>query len=78
MGSNHLYAYPLQRILILEQFRGYHLTPMTLFLAAWVLACGAAALSWRLVERPALRLKPRSSLPPAERTGVPAVAAQGS
>ena len=73
----YLYAFPLQRLLIAEQFRGYHLTPLVLFLAAWVLACGAAALSWRLVERPFLKLKPRSSSPPAESVGVPAVPAGG-
>ena len=71
----YLYAFPIQRLLILEQFRGYHLAPLTLFLAAWVLACGAAVLSWRFVERPFLRLKPRSPLPPAESVGVPAVSA---
>ena len=46
----YLYAFPLQRLLISEQFRGYHLTPLTLFLAAWVLACACAALSWRFVR----------------------------
>lgn len=74
----YLYAWPMQRLLIAEQFRGYHLSPLTLFLAAWVLACGAAALSWRFVEQPFLKLKPRSPLPPTENVGVPAVAAGGS
>ena len=74
----YLYAYPLQRILIAEQSHGCHLTPLTLFLLAWVLACGAAALSWRFVERPFLRLKPRSPLPPMEEVGVPAVPATGA
>lgn len=73
----YLYAFPLQRLLIVEQFRGYHLTPLVLFLAAWVLACGAAALSWRLVERPFLKLKPRSPSLPAESVGVPAVPSGG-
>ena len=68
----YLYAYPIQRLLILEQFRGYHLSPLILFLAAWVLACLAAVLSWRLIERPALRLKPRSASPPMEQIGVAA------
>lgn len=71
----YLYAYPIQRLLISEQFRGYHLTPLTLFLLAWVLSCGAAVLSWRFVERPFLRRKPRSPLPPTEQAGVPAVPA---
>jgi len=70
----YLYAWPMQMLLISEQFRGYRLSPLTLFLAAWALACLAAVLSWRLIERPALRLKPRSARPPVERTGVPAVA----
>ena len=74
----YLYAYPFQRLLIAEQSRGYHLTPLTLFLLAWALACGAAALSWRFVERPFLRLKPRSFLPPMEEVGVPAVPATGA
>lgn len=74
----YLFAHPLQKLLIAGQFRGYHLSPMTLFLAAWVLACLAAVLRWRLVERPFLRLKPRSSQPPMEQTGVPAVAAEGA
>ena len=70
----YLYAYPLQRLLIAGQGRGgYHLTPLTLFLLAWVLSCGAAALSWRFVERPFLKLKPRPPGPPAEASGVPAV-----
>ena len=69
----YLYAFPLQRLLISEQFRGYHLSPLTLFVSAWVLSCGAAALSWRFVERPALRHKPKAPGPPAEDAGVPAV-----
>ena len=69
----YLYAYPLQRLLIAEQWRGDHLSPLTLFLAAWVLSCGAAALSWRFVERPFLKLKPQSAAPPAEDSGVPVV-----
>ena len=74
----YLYAYPIQRLLVAEQFRGFHLSPLTLFLLAWVLACGAAALSWHFVERPFLKLKPRSPLPPTEDVGVPAVAAGSS
>lgn len=74
----YLYAYPIQRLLISEQFRRYHLTPLTLFLLAWVLSCGAAVLSWRFVERPFLRRKPRSPLPPAEQAGVPAVPADSA
>ena len=74
----YLYAYPLQRILVAAHLQGGHLSPPSLFFAAWVLACGAAALSWRFVERPFLRLKPRSSLPPMEEVGVPAVPAAGA
>jgi len=69
----YLYAFPIQLLVISEQFRGYHLTPWALFLAAWVLSVGAAALSWRFVERPFLRLKPKSPGRPAEDAGVPAV-----
>ncbi len=71
----YLYAYPLQRLLIAGQSRGFHLSPQTLFLLAWILACGMAALSWRFIERPFLRLKPKSPLPPMEDSGVPAVPA---
>ena len=71
----YLYAFPLQRLLISERFRGYHLSPLTLFVSAWVLSCGAAALSWRFVERPALRHKPKAPGPPAEDAGVPAASA---
>ena len=71
----YLYAWPMQKIVMLEQFRGYHLTPWTLFLAAWSLACVCAVLSWRFVERPFLRLKPRSAGLPPEDAGVPAVPA---
>ena len=74
----YLYAYPLQRLLIAGQTHHYRLSHATLFLFAWVLACLAAVLSWRLVERPALRLKPRPASPPMEQTGVPAVAAEGA
>ena len=74
----YLYAYPLQRLLIAGQAHHFRLSHATLFLFAWVLACLAAVLSWRLVERPALRLKPRPASPPMEQTGVPAVAAEGA
>ncbi|MDQ2799903.1 MAG: acyltransferase [Armatimonadota bacterium] len=54
----YLYSYPLQRLLIAGQGHRYHFTPLTLFLAGWVIACGAAALSWRFMESPFLRRKP--------------------
>lgn len=74
----YLYAYPIQRLLIAAHLHGIHLSPLSLFFAAWVLACGAAALSWRFVERPFLRLKPKSPLPSMEDVGVPAVPATGA
>ena len=74
----YLYAYPIQRLLVAGQGHGYLLSPAALFLLAWALACLAAVVSWRLVERPALRLKPRAARPPMEQTGVPAVAAEGA
>ncbi|MDG3002279.1 acyltransferase family protein [Paludisphaera mucosa] len=55
----YLYACPIQ-IMLLVAFRP-QLNPFTHFLTAWALAGVFAHLSLRLIERPALRLRRRSS-----------------
>jgi peptidoglycan/LPS O-acetylase OafA/YrhL len=51
----YLYAFPIQRLLV--QALGSDLSPLGLFVAAWMATLVTAALSWYLVERPALSLK---------------------
>lgn len=51
----YLYGWPIQQLLV--QYAGADLTPMALFLLALPLTLCAAALSWRFVEEPCLRLK---------------------
>ena len=58
----YLYAFPVQQLLVLHF--APNLTPLRLFLAATVITCGLAALSWHLVEEPFLRLKPKPQLAP--------------
>lgn len=59
----YLYAYPVQQLLI--QNLGPRLNPAALFLCALPLTCGLAALSWRFIESPFLKLKTKSkSMPP--------------
>ncbi|MCC7369750.1 MAG: acyltransferase [Chloroflexi bacterium] len=60
----YLYAWPVQQLLV--QAAGPALNPWTLSLAALVGSGLLAALSWTLVERPALALKRRR--PPVEAT----------
>ncbi|MBV9849072.1 MAG: acyltransferase [Armatimonadetes bacterium] len=57
----YLYSFPIQQLLI--QALGGRLTPPLLFLLALALASVLAALSWRFVEAPCLRLKPRRPAP---------------
>lgn len=56
----YLFAFPVQQLLI--RYAGAHLTAWTLFFLAFVLSYGAAKLSWRFIEAPALRLKSQSPL----------------
>ena len=73
----YLYGFPIQQTLIQHiQHRGHVLTPLTLFLTAWPLACFFAMLSWRYVEKPFLKLKakPRPA-PPDLREALPVVTA---
>jgi peptidoglycan/LPS O-acetylase OafA/YrhL len=56
----YIYAYPIQQI-VLGLTPGAH--PLVQALASAVLVIGPAALSWHLVERPALTLKVRRMLP---------------
>ena len=53
----YLYAWPIQQLLLKYFFSA--LNPITLFLCALPLSCAAAYLSWTLVEKPFLKLKPR-------------------
>ncbi len=53
----YLYAFPVQQMLIQGLPAARH--PVVLFLIAWPLTCLLAALSWHLVEKPFLRLKPK-------------------
>lgn len=53
----YLYGWPVQIMLV--NFLGARMGPYGLFALALPLACLCAALSWRLVESPALRLKTR-------------------
>ncbi len=53
----YLYAYPVQQLLI--QFLGAHLHPFALFLIALPLVSALAFLSWKCVEQPFLRRKPK-------------------
>lgn len=51
----YLYGYPIQQLLIL--YYAPHLNPLKLFCLAFLITLGLAALSWHLIEAPALRLK---------------------
>ena len=53
----YLYGWPIQQFLLKYFFAA--LNPITLFLCALPLSCGAAYLSWTLIEKPFLKLKPR-------------------
>jgi len=55
----YLYAFPIQQLLVL--YGGRRLTIPALFGLAFLPALGVAVLSWRLVEKPCLRLKRGSS-----------------
>ena len=52
----YLYAWPVQ-ILLLWYFRS--ISPWLMFIVTVPIAMGLAYLSWYLVEKPALALKPR-------------------
>ncbi len=52
----YLYAWPIQQMLAQHALRN----PWGLFLAALPLTALAATLSWHLIEKPCLRLKPKS------------------
>lgn len=55
--GTYLYAYPLQMLTLARWLTPTNFWALTAVDVAVTLGC--AALSWRLVERPALRLKPR-------------------
>ncbi len=58
----YLFAFPIQQLLVRDF--GPHLTPGRLFLAAFALTLACAALSWHLVEKPALAWKRATPRPP--------------
>ena len=55
----YLYAFPIQHLLV--EASGRRLHPVGLFVLAWGVTLGVAALSWRFVEAPFLRLKRSTS-----------------
>jgi peptidoglycan/LPS O-acetylase OafA/YrhL len=57
----YLYAYPVQQLLML--YAGRSLNAYSLSAIAFPIACALAWLSWRYVEAPCLRLKPRLARP---------------
>ena len=58
----YLYAWPVQ-MLLLWNFR--RIDPWTLCAASFIITSGLAWLSWTLIEKPALALKPRRAISPA-------------
>ncbi|HEX5444338.1 MAG TPA: hypothetical protein VFW87_10935, partial [Pirellulales bacterium] len=50
----YLYGWPVENLLIFW----FGLSPLSLFPAAAVITAALGYCSWRLVERPCLRLKP--------------------
>jgi peptidoglycan/LPS O-acetylase OafA/YrhL len=70
-----LYAFPVQQILTLKL--GPQIGPWWNFFLATIISAALAYLSWMLVEKPALSLKPRDPVrpgaqqPPAETAALP-------
>lgn len=60
----YLYAFPIQQSLMLWVAPRWPMTPYVLFLLSTACTAPVAALSWFLVERPFLRLKPRPANDP--------------
>ena len=54
----YLYGFPVQKLL---SWYVPDITPIVLFVATLAICLPLAALSWRFIESPALRLKPRST-----------------
>jgi len=61
--GTYLYAFPIQQVLV-RHVPG--ITPVALFLIALPLALGCGWGSWRLVELPALKWKPRAKATKAD------------
>jgi peptidoglycan/LPS O-acetylase OafA/YrhL len=56
----YLLAFPVQQTILLAWPDHGHLAPIPLFLISLPITYGLAFASWRLIERPSLRLKPRA------------------
>lgn len=67
----YIYSFPVQQTLV-QLFGPTNLSPLQLFFMAQAIALTCAAISWHLIEKPALRLKRRL---PAPATGAPAATA---
>jgi peptidoglycan/LPS O-acetylase OafA/YrhL len=67
----YLYAWPVQQTLV-HAFPG--IGPWTLFAGATVIAVALGVLSWKLIERPALRFKQRASAKPTLEAALPGAA----
>jgi peptidoglycan/LPS O-acetylase OafA/YrhL len=55
----YVYAFPIEQLLAL--FLGKHLQPWSMFVVGLAITLVFAVLSWHLVERPCLKLKPASA-----------------
>jgi peptidoglycan/LPS O-acetylase OafA/YrhL len=53
----YLYGWPVQKLL---SWYWSDMTPWVLFMCTLLVCAALAAVSWRLIEEPALRLKPRT------------------
>ncbi len=58
--GTYLYAWPIASIIVLVFSHERLLTPGVLTLSTLILATVAGAISWYMIEKPALRLKPRT------------------
>jgi peptidoglycan/LPS O-acetylase OafA/YrhL len=55
----YLYAYPIQQLLV--QRLGLAIAPLALFALSLIITLAVAVMSWHLVEKPFLRMKPKAS-----------------
>jgi peptidoglycan/LPS O-acetylase OafA/YrhL len=60
--GTYLYAWPIASVIVLVFRHEHFLAPSILTFSTLILATSAGALSWYLVEKPALSVKPNKSL----------------